>query len=125
MEDVLIERLIQQARLDAPANPGAEADRPDRTPLEKDAFRRALQALAGALARPSVERYRFASTSHPDVEYEVTIDGADVTCTCPGFEYRGQCRHARDIKAALAAGKPGAAGAAGIWPAPRWRSNAA
>ena len=56
------------------------------------------------LSRPQAERYRFVSTSHPGVEYEVTIDGADVTCTCPGFEYRGQCRHARDIKAAIGAG---------------------
>ena len=103
--DALIDRLIEQARLDVPANSAVEFEGPDRSPLEEDAFRHALQVLAGALARPRVERYRFASTSHPDVEYEITIDGADVTCTCRGFEYRGQCRHARDIKATVAAGK--------------------
>ena len=51
-----------------------------------------------------------ASTSHPGVDYVITADGADVACSCPGFEYRGQCRHARDVKAALAAGKPAPAG---------------
>ena len=40
----------------------------------------------------------------------MTVDGADVVCSCPGFEYRGQCRHARDVKAALASGKPAPAG---------------
>jgi hypothetical protein len=75
------------------------------SPEEMDALRRALETLASALERPPVERYRFASTSHPGVEYEISADGADVVCSCPGFEYRGQCRHARDIKAALAAGK--------------------
>ena len=59
---------------------------------------------------PSVERYRYASASHPGVEYQITVDGADVACTCAGFEYRGQCRHARDVKAAIAAGKPAPVG---------------
>ena len=49
---------------------------------------------------------RSQETSHAGVEYELTIDGTDVTCNCPGFEYRGQCRHARDLKTALAAGEP-------------------
>ena len=77
-----------------------------RTPEETAALRRALEALARVLSGPSVERYRFASTSQPGVEYELTIDGADVICSCPGFEYRGQCRHARDLKTALAEGQP-------------------
>ena len=47
----------------------------------------------------------FASTSHEGLEYEIVAADADVTCTCPGFEYRGQCRHARDVKAALASGQ--------------------
>jgi hypothetical protein len=100
----LIERLMQQAHLDLSASPAAVFEKQHRAAGEEEVLRRALQALARALPRPPVERYRFASTSHPGVEYEITIDGADVSCTCPGFEYRGQCRHARDIKAAVAGG---------------------
>jgi hypothetical protein len=28
-----------------------------------------------------------------------------VTCTCPGFGYRGQCSHSRNLKAALERGR--------------------
>jgi SWI/SNF-related matrix-associated actin-dependent regulator 1 of chromatin subfamily A len=103
-DDDLIERLIQQARATGHSSLAADVEGAGRTAEETEAFRKALLTLAKALTRPQVERYRFASTSHPGVEYEVTIDGADVTCTCRGFEYRGQCRHARDVKAALGAG---------------------
>ena len=82
------------------------ADARVRTPEEREALKRALETLARALTGPSVERYRFASTTQPGVEYELTIDGADVICNCRGFEYRGQCRHARDLKTALAEGQP-------------------
>ncbi len=60
-----------------------------------------MKVLSGS---PS-KRFRIASTSHQGLEYEIVVADADVTCTCPGFEYRGQCRHARDVKAALAAGR--------------------
>jgi hypothetical protein len=102
-DDDLIDRLLRQAGLDLDAGPASGA--PGRTPEETDALRRALEALARALSGPSLGRYRFASTSHQGVEYEITVDGADVVCTCPGFEYRGQCRHAREVKAAVAAGQ--------------------
>jgi SWI/SNF-related matrix-associated actin-dependent regulator 1 of chromatin subfamily A len=101
----LVAQLLRQAHLDldpaAPATPGT----PVRTREETEALRRALESLAGALSAPPAERYRFASASHPGVEYEITVDGTDVFCSCPGFEYRGQCRHARDIKAAIARGR--------------------
>jgi hypothetical protein len=29
--------------------------------------------------------------------YVLDVDGGDVTCTCPGFEYRGACSHAREL----------------------------
>jgi SWI/SNF-related matrix-associated actin-dependent regulator of chromatin subfamily A-like protein 1 len=105
LDDHLIERLLRQARRDLEAGAGRDAGKPVRTPEEIAALRHALEALARALTGPVVERYRFASASHTGVEYELTIDGADVTCSCPGFEYRGQCRHARDLKSALAAGR--------------------
>jgi SWI/SNF-related matrix-associated actin-dependent regulator 1 of chromatin subfamily A len=114
-DDDLIERLLRQARLDVDANRTNTSGAAARTPEETAALKRALAALARALRGPSVERYRFASTTQPGVEYELTIDGADVICNCRGFEYRGQCRHARDLKAARAEGQ---AVPAGYRPAP-------
>jgi hypothetical protein len=39
------------------------------------------------------------SRSKPGVIYEVRISGGVVTCTCPGFSYRGNCAHAREAAA--------------------------
>ena len=108
-DEDLVDRLLRQARLEIDANRAPAQGRPGtpgRTPEETEALRRAIEALARALTGPSVERYRFASTTQPGVEYELTIDGADVICSCRGFEYRGQCRHARDLKTALAERQP-------------------
>jgi hypothetical protein len=77
----------------------------DLTPPEHLAsLRKALETLARVLAGPKALRFRVKSSSHAGAFYEVSVDGADVACTCPGFEYRGQCRHAREVKAAMAAG---------------------
>jgi hypothetical protein len=86
----------------------AEPRRPPvvRGERELEALARALDALVKALSGPSARRFRISSASHTGVAYEITVVDADVTCSCPGFEYRGQCRHARDIKAALASGEP-------------------
>ena len=105
-EEDLVDRLLRQARLDLEANRSSGAGAETRTPEEAAALKRALESLAKALATPPIERYRFASTTTPGVEHELTIDGADVICSCRGFEYRGQCRHARDLKTALAEGRP-------------------
>jgi SWI/SNF-related matrix-associated actin-dependent regulator 1 of chromatin subfamily A len=104
-DEDLVERLLERARFELQADASSNQGAPVRSPENMAALRRALELLARALTGPAVERYRFASTSHPDVEYELTIDGADVTCSCPGFEYRGQCRHARDLKAAVVSGQ--------------------
>ncbi len=105
-DEDLVDRLLRQARLDLEANRSSGAGAETRTPEEAAALKRALESLARALAAPPIERYRFASTTTPGVEYQLTIDGADVICNCRGFEYRGQCRHARDLKTALAEGRP-------------------
>jgi len=73
---------------------------------ETQALARALEALVKVLSGPSSRRFRISSASHKGVDYEITVVDADVTCTCPGFEYRGQCRHARDVKTAIASGQP-------------------
>jgi SWI/SNF-related matrix-associated actin-dependent regulator 1 of chromatin subfamily A len=101
----IVQQFLRQARLDLDMPAAEQPGAPMRTREETVALRRALEALARALSAPAAERYRFASASHPGVEYEITVDGVDVFCTCPGFEYRGQCRHARDIKAAIARGR--------------------
>ena len=106
----LIDRLLRQARLDLEAGAARVEGKPVRSSEEIAALRHAVEVLAKALTGPALARYKFASASHPGVEYELTVDGADVTCSCPGFEYRGQCRHARDLKSALAAGRAVPAG---------------
>jgi SWI/SNF-related matrix-associated actin-dependent regulator of chromatin subfamily A-like protein 1 len=106
-DDDLIEELLRRAsdefraahRADAPGVTNVRGER------ETQALARALEALVKVLSGPSPRRFRVSSTTHKGVDYEIVAVGADVTCSCPGFEYRGQCRHARDVKAALAAGQ--------------------
>ena len=78
---------------------------PRHSERETQALVRALEGLIKVLTGPSSRRFRISSASHEGLEYEIVAVDADVTCSCPGFEYRGQCRHARDVKAALAAGR--------------------
>jgi uncharacterized Zn finger protein len=42
------------------------------------------------------------SNSDPNKTYEVRLSGGIATCTCPGFDYRGNCSHARAVAADLA-----------------------
>jgi SWI/SNF-related matrix-associated actin-dependent regulator 1 of chromatin subfamily A len=105
-DDALIGRLVKEASEDFRArhkvDPGGTVSL--RRPADVEAFTRALERLVKVLAGSRSKRFRIASTSHKGLDYEIVVADADVTCTCPGFEYRGQCRHARDVKAALAAG---------------------
>ncbi len=75
------------------------------TGLPDAAFERALALLADVLGGPKARRWRIVSNSKPGVFYELEADsGGDVICNCPGFEYRGACSHARQLKAGLAKG---------------------
>ena len=73
---------------------------PDVKPKFSDA---ALNALAAVLAGTRSTVYRVASTSGKG-SYRVEVDGADISCECAGFGYRGMCRHVRELKAVLARG---------------------
>jgi hypothetical protein len=107
-DDALIAELLRRASDEFRITHRADPHRPPalRGEREVQALARALEALVKVLAGSSARRFRTASVSHDGVDYEIAVVDADVTCSCPGFEYRGQCRHARDVKAALAAGEP-------------------
>jgi SWIM zinc finger len=104
----LIAELLRRASDEFRTTHRTDAQRPSdmRGEREVQALARALQALIKVLSGPASRRFRISSASHQGVDYEIAVVDADVTCSCPGFEYRGQCRHARDVKAALAAGDP-------------------
>ena len=103
-----VEELLRQASdaylRDNAANLSERARR-ELKPVSESAIR----ALAAALAGPERVVYAIASASNPQVRYRLEVDGADIACDCKGFAYRGMCRHARDLKKALATGAPLAA----------------
>ncbi len=107
-DDELIEELLRRAADEFRGTHHTDIKAPPhlRGVRETQALARALEALVKALSSPSARRFRISSASHEGVDHEVVVVDSDVTCSCPGFEYRGQCRHARDIKAALAGGQP-------------------
>jgi SWI/SNF-related matrix-associated actin-dependent regulator 1 of chromatin subfamily A len=107
-DDEVVTRLLKQASKEFRANRSSDTQgtAAARSATEIQAFTRALEALLKVLSGSSSRRFRIASTSHTGVVHEVVAVDADVTCSCPGFEYRGQCRHARDVKTALASGRP-------------------
>ena len=106
-EDELVARLLKRASEEFRDShrPDPHATTASRGAAEIEALKKALEALVKVLSGSSSRRFRIASTTHEGVEYEIVAADADVTCTCPGFEHRGQCRHARDVKAALASGR--------------------
>ncbi len=97
------EALIKEVEAEQASLVGSDpADKTRRPVLSREA----LLALARVLTRPGAKTYQASSKSDPSKGYTLTYDGGDVTCSCPGFEYRGMCSHARTLKAALDGGKP-------------------
>jgi len=108
-DEDLIEKLLRQAAAEVRAAGPSDPHRAGASqhPSDVASLRKALEGLLRVLAAGSPsKRYRVASTSQAGETYDIGATDADVTCSCPGFEYRGQCRHAREVKAVLAAGKP-------------------
>ncbi len=98
-------RLLREAA-DTFTADTAFSDRP-HTELPAEGLEQALRLLAQVLAGRNARRWRIASNSRPHVSYLLECDATgDVTCSCPGFQYRGQCSHARELKARLVEGGP-------------------
>jgi SNF2 family DNA or RNA helicase len=72
--------------------------------LIKQLPQEAIASLARVLAGSTAQAYECRSASSPDKSYRLDVDQGDVTCSCPGFEYRGACSHSRALKSALAKG---------------------
>ncbi len=64
----------------------------------------AILALTRVLSGPGRTVFRVASSRDPAVSYTLEVSGADIICTCKGFEYRGNCVHARKLKEASVSG---------------------
>lgn len=64
----------------------------------------AIRALAAVLNGPTRSLYQVSSSRDERVKYHLEVVGADVTCDCRGFHYRGACGHARELKQALVDG---------------------
>jgi SWI/SNF-related matrix-associated actin-dependent regulator 1 of chromatin subfamily A len=60
-----------------------------------DLLARARRGLAAQ--GPTTEEHRVASKSKPGEFYTVTVSSGVVRCDCPGFAYRGNCSHSREI----------------------------
>jgi SWI/SNF-related matrix-associated actin-dependent regulator of chromatin subfamily A-like protein 1 len=99
-----VDRLLREAVAAVTAREAAEEVRASRQALGALPAE-AILALARVLSGPRTNRYRVRSSSGRG-EYTLDVDGGDVMCSCPGFEYRGACKHARELKAALASGMP-------------------
>jgi SWI/SNF-related matrix-associated actin-dependent regulator 1 of chromatin subfamily A len=95
----LLREVSQEVELEARAAGNGQAP---GLPLAEEAIATLARVLAGA-GRGRV--FRAASNSEPGKSYSLEFDGIDVLCSCPGFEFRGTCSHARKLKEALARGQ--------------------
>ena len=68
-----------------------------------DLLARARRGL-GAVDGPRERVVRIASKSKPGEFNEVTVLDGVARCNCTGFEYRGNCSHAQQVAAQVAAG---------------------
>lgn len=100
-----VDRLLREAMQAVEAKNLPQGEQQRRIQL-RQLPAEAIRALARVLSEPTKQQYRAASNSRPGAFYSLDVDGGDVTCNCPGFEYRGACTHARALKKALASGSP-------------------
>jgi SWI/SNF-related matrix-associated actin-dependent regulator 1 of chromatin subfamily A len=106
LDDEQVRQLVRELADERRGQSGDRDTHRSTHALDPAVTRQALLALARALRGPAATRYRVASSSKAGAYYELVVgDGQDVECSCPGFDYRGSCRHSRELKQALARGE--------------------
>jgi hypothetical protein len=65
---------------------------------------RTVERLSGAAGEPGV--FAVASRSTPGRVYRVVWGDLGLFCPCPGYGFRGACRHGRAVVAAVAQERP-------------------
>ncbi|HIG27939.1 MAG TPA: DEAD/DEAH box helicase, partial [Verrucomicrobiales bacterium] len=93
VNDDWIQKLLREVTQEVEGETQKDINSRKSFPLSEEA----LNALARVLAGPA-ERIFQAKSSKGTGSYTLTEHGADITCSCPGFEYRGTCRHSRWLK---------------------------
>jgi uncharacterized Zn finger protein len=75
----------------------------DTEKLEQRAVKRARTARVRVVKLAGTDRYLARSrTVEPDAYFELFASPfGHVTCTCPGFTYRGVCKHAAALRVRL------------------------
>jgi len=71
---------------------------PEGTTLEEVNERWSKDMPKNIEETPEYKIYEMVDSSKGDKQYDVTFDGLWWSCTCPGFGFRRDCRHLKEVK---------------------------
>ena len=80
-----------------------------RQELEQKALARARAERVRIVKLAGEDRYLARSrTVEPGAYFELSVSWGRVRCSCPGFSYRGICKHAAALQARIERDRPDA-----------------
>ena len=96
----IVDAVVELA-LEGPA-PGVHTDptsppRPTMGLLEQTLDLLAQSAAEELAAHEGEDTFEFESSSKPGVMYTVRLTNGVAVCDCPGFTYKGNCKHSREV----------------------------